>query len=374
MKSDNVIWVNNGVLSCSDSQALSAFDRASVDGMEAAGHHGTQLITSEATHRSAADAKGMGTAMQPFAKDIVGVLDTTGGMVMAEKACRFALHKAKSLGVRFVLDAEAGAFTSFLHGETEKHVTGIRTADGKTHRASMTIMACGGWTPSLVPALDGLCEATAGSVFMFKIPEELEALRQRFHHSRFPGWMFNVRSGAEGGLYGFPIDDDGVLKIGYRGTKYTNPVLQPDGCERSIPVTRWSEHEKLSTVPEQAERVVTRFVDEYLPELRLEGINVWMTRLCWYTDSFDNHYVVDRVPEVDGLMCATGGSGHAFKFLPNIGDWVVDVMEGGEGIRMERRPAVKAWAWRTLGDAQIPVNKLMEGSAGARSLRNVTLI
>ncbi|KAK2603423.1 hypothetical protein QQS21_004373 [Conoideocrella luteorostrata] len=363
------IWINNGVLSCSDAKTLTAFDKATVDAMEAAGHHKTQLITSEFADRSIADARGLGTAMQPFSKNIIGVLDTTGGLIKADKACRFALHKAKSLGVRFFLDPEAGAFDSFLHGKSEKYVTGIKTADGKSHEAFMTIMACGGWTPSILPSLDGLCETTAGSVFMFKIPENSD-LRARFHHSNFPNWMFNVRSGAEGGLYGFPIDESGVLKIGYRGTKYTNPVLQPDGIERSVPITRWTQHEKITQVPEQAQKVVAKFIDEYLPELRQEGIDVWMTRLCWYTDTFDNHYVIDRVQGFEGLMCATGGSGHAFKFLPNIGDWVVDIMEG---VRMER-PAVKAWAWRSLRDGQIPANYLMEGSTGAKSLKNVTLV
>ncbi|EKG17320.1 FAD dependent oxidoreductase [Macrophomina phaseolina MS6] len=177
-----------------------------------------------------------------------------------------------------------------------------------------------------------------------------------------------MRDGAEGGLYGFARDERGYLKIGYRGTKYTNPTTQRDGRERSAPITRWSEGEKLTQIPRHAMKVIRGFVDDFLPELADEGIEVATTRMCWYTDSFDNHLVIDHVPGRKGLMVATGGSGHAFKYLPVIGNWVVDIIEG---IGMER-PQVKAWKWRELGE-QKPVNVLMEGKQGARALGNVPL-
>lgn len=68
-------------------------------------------------------------------------------------------------------------------------------------------------------------------------------------------------------------------------------------------------------------------------------------------------------------MVATGGSGHAFKYLPNIGNWVVDVLEG---VGLER-PAIKAWAWRKLEDGAEPANVLMEGRKGSRRLNYVPL-
>ncbi|KAL7921840.1 FAD dependent oxidoreductase [Trichoderma austrokoningii] len=368
MTPNDVFFIQNGHLTCSDAETLPDFERATVDNMESAGHHGTQLINNELQDIKLVCDKGLEYALQPFAKDVLGVLDTTGGFVLADKACRFALHKAKSLGVRFILGPESGCLTRCT--STNSIITGITTADGESHPAAFTILCCGGWTPSLLPSLDSLCETTVGSVFMLRIPES-SPLRQRFHHSRFPSWSFNMRDhGADGGLYGFPVDENGVLKIGYRGTKYTNPQAQSDGQERSVPVTKWSGSDTITQVPQQAHKVVTKFLDEYLPELGNAGIHISETRLCWYTNSFDNHYVIDRVPLYEGLMCATGGSGHAFKFLPNIGNWVMDVMEG---IGLDR-PAIKAWRWRALQDGEEPVNRLMEGSHGPRSLRNVPLI
>jgi sarcosine oxidase/L-pipecolate oxidase len=74
------------------------------------------------------------------------------------------------------------------------------------------------------------------------------------------------------------------------------------------------------------------------------------------------------VPEEKGLFVATGGSGHAFKYLPNIGNWVVDVLEG---VGLDR-PAIKAWRWRVATDEK-QVNMLMEGSNGSRALQNVIM-
>lgn len=365
-KTSDQVFINCGSLSCGDGE-LTAFERATVDNMEARGHHGTQLINNDASHVKIAEEKGLGSAMNPFSKKALGVLDTTGGLAVADKACRYALHKAKSLGVKFILGPQSGSLKDITYSGTK--VTGLETADGKHHPASMVILACGGWTPSLLPSMDGLCETTAGSVIILKIPEG-HPLRERFHHSRFPSYMYKFRDGAEGGIYGFPVDENGYLKIGYRGIKYTNPQFQADGKERSVPVTRWTPHEKLTQIPEQAYKVFRGFLDTYMPELGAAGIDIWMSRVCWYTDSYDNHFVVDRVPGREGLMVATGGSGHGFKFLPNLGRWVVDVMEG-KGLEKE---LVRAWAWRERREGESVINELMQGREGERALGNVKLV
>jgi sarcosine oxidase/L-pipecolate oxidase len=380
MSNKDAVFVPNGCISLSTCVELPLWETACIEEMEISGHHDTQLATTIASHREIAARKDLKSFMDPFrrerrGKHNTGVLDSTGGMAVADKACRFALHKARGLGAKFIFDKQAGCLKELCYQGSK--VVGVKTRDGKIHMAAMTILACGGWTPVLLPELDGLCEATAGSVMLFKIPKE-SPLWERLDAGKFPTWMWNMRNGAEGGLYGFPRDENGWFKIGYRGTKYTNPLRQSDGKERSTPVTRWSTTEedgnfstggKLTSFPKQAHEVLAGFLDEYLPELAEEGIDVSLTRACWYTDTFDNHYLVDRVPKKEGLMVATGGSGHAFKFLPNIGNWVVDILEN---IDIDR-PAVKAWRWRSVGPEK-PVNTLMEGCSGPRALQNIGLL
>lgn len=349
-----------------DKPDLTEFEKASAQASNTPGEPPQVLITNSPDDIKAAEERGLEHAMNPFAKDVVGILDTTGGVISADKACLLALSKAKAAGAKFVLGPKIGVFSSFVRKDDK--VTGIKTADDTTHDAEIVIMACGGWTPSLLPAMDGLCETTAGSVLLYKIPEG-SPLRERFSAAKFPAWMFKQREGVDGGLYGFPVDHDGVLKIGYRGIKYTNPQPQTDGKDRSVPKTRWTE-DAITQVPAKAKQVITKFVADYLPELAKEDIGIWRSRLCWYTDSFDNHYVVDWVPDLKGVMVATGGSGHAFKYLPNIGRWVADVMEG-EGLDRE---LVQAWKWRKLADGQAAANKLMLGKEDSRTLENTELV
>lgn len=374
MTKDDRVLVNNGNLSMTDKSTLPEFELATIRNMHEAGHGDSQLITYDERHVQMAKERGFGFAVDPFdrqrrGQSYLGVLDTTGGTIMADKACRFALHKAVQLGVRTVFGPQCGEFASLLRspggeGEGGGQVVGIRTLDGKSHRSSRTIMACGGWTPTLLPLLDAVCEATAGSVAIMKLPPDLA---RRYSPERFPSWMYKMRDGAEGGLYGFPATADGHMKIGYRGTKYTNPRVQHDGKERSVPVTRYSAAPERVTdqLPAQALRVIKKFVAEFLPELPARGVEIDLTRLCWYTDSWDNHFVIDHVPDDKNVLVATAGSGHAFKYLPNIGAWVADVVEGKD---LDRQ-LVKSWRWRTRPDRQEQViNELMEGATGRRAL------
>lgn len=166
-------------------------------------------------------------------------------------------------------------------------------------------------------------------------------------------------------MYGFPRDPHGAVKIGYRGTKYTNPQPQPDGSIRSVPITRWTEKASIRQIPQTGAGVISRFVKTFLPELISCEVK---TRLCWYTDSFDNHFVVDFVPDAGHtLLLATGGSGHGFHFLPNLGKYVVDRIEGKSG------PLLTSWKWRKLSGEEKPVNDIMQGFEGERVLCNQRL-
>lgn len=86
--------------------------------------------------------------------------------------------------------------------------------------------------------------------------------------------------------------------------------------------------------------------------------------MCWYTDSIDNNFVIDYVPDTDStLFICTGGSGHGFKFLPVLGDRVVDVIEG------KTNEFTKLWQWRTDSpSAGEHKNGLLEGESGDRVL------
>lgn len=381
MSRNDRVFIHNGNLIMTDARELPPFDQATVDSMEKAGHINTQLVTTNAQHRAVAQAMDLGFAIDPFRREQkrghnIAVLDSTGGLAVADKACCYALQKARDLGVNFIFGPDRGSLHSFIRddGTAPQHVTGIRTEDGVVHKAKLIIVACGGWTPSLLTCTDSVCETTAGSVAFIKIPRT-SPLWERFSPDNFPTWQYKMRDGAEGGLYGFPRDEAGWLKIGYRGTKYTNPLAQADGKERSVPVTRWSSAQSdghtIAAIPRQAMQVIQRFISENLPEVEEEGLKIEKTRLCWYNDSFDDHLLIDHVPDTDkSLLVATAGSGHAFKYLPVIGKYVADRVEGVG----QDAPSMTSWQWRYPEPGTEPRNRLMEGKKGPRALDNVSLI
>lgn len=216
---DDVLYVNNGKLVVTSTPTLSDFEIESMRNMKAVGHGDSHFVVQDAADNARARENGYGYALDPFhrqekGKQYCALLDTAGGFLNADKACCYALHKARSLGVNFIF-GPAGTFKSFIVPPEDSHaVVGATTEDGTRYEAAITIAAGGGWTPTIVPELDGLCETTAGSVFFYQIPRD-SPLWDRFSPENFPSYSYAIQDGSIGGIYGFPRDSHGKLKIGY---------------------------------------------------------------------------------------------------------------------------------------------------------------
>lgn len=183
----DALFINNGTVTMTTGLDLDQFEKDTIQNMTRVGLRETQINLHEPDDVARAKAKGFGFAVHAFdVQNNSTILDTQSGFVYADRACRFALHKAETLGVKVILGGPKGTFSSLLEN-SESKITGVRTADGVAHLAELTIMACGGWTPSLVTQLDNLCETTAGSVAMFQLPKD-KALWDHFSPENFPTW------------------------------------------------------------------------------------------------------------------------------------------------------------------------------------------
>jgi len=91
------------------------------------------------------------------------------------------------------------------------------------------------------------------------------------------------------------------------------------------------------------------------------------TRMCMYCDSFDGDFLIDHDPEREGLIVATGGSGHGFKFAPVIGPIIADVLE--------RRPNKYAhrFRWRQKQEQRYDVARYAKTNAQEVRLHNAKL-
>jgi len=92
-------------------------------------------------------------------------------------------------------------------------------------------------------------------------------------------------------------------------------------------------------VPRQIEEEMREFVRDMIPEL---ADREWVsTRMCWDGDTKDVNFRICPYPKRANLYIATAGSGHGFKFMPIIGKYVVDMIEG----RMSA-DHTELWKWR----------------------------
>jgi sarcosine oxidase/L-pipecolate oxidase len=375
------LWHNSGSLRLSD-HGLEPKEEKTQKTLPASLHH-TQYRISSAQRRADAHRHGIpATKLDPFDRlprglPVDGILDTTAGFVLASRACAWALHLCLRSGHVHTHFGPDHALTALAHPPpsattTTTHVTGIITQTGHHHPAALVLIACGGWTPALIPETDSLLETTAGSVFSFQLPPSRPDLWRKYSAAHFPVWSWNMNSPfssrAEGrlyGLYGLPRTPEGVVKVAFRGAKWTSYTGRSPRSGARVSVPRTAEEEEGEdddddggAVPREALRVVRAFVRENLPELA--GLELARARLCWYTDSVDNDFLIDHVPGVEGLVVASGGSGHGFKFLPVLGQHVVDVIERRE------TEYTRLFQWRAVPEGKR--NGLEEGPEGPRTL------
>lgn len=62
--------------------------------------------------------------------------------------------------------------------------------------------------------------------------------------------------------------------------------------------------------------------------LYLRQDKIMYTRVCLYCDTWDGHFWIAPDPAREGVVVATGGSGHGYKFAPVLGGLIADAVEG----------------------------------------------
>ncbi|KAJ5739044.1 FAD dependent oxidoreductase [Penicillium manginii] len=375
------IFVNSGMLRVQPSDHLEALERETLANMERDGFRDAQFVKSNAEDQQRADRLGWKDKLLDFtipdsspATSYEAVLDSLAGFVRCSNACAHYQKVAASQGVQFRFGQELGAVDSLVKEpsttEPEKaKVIGLKTKDGVIHKADVVVVAAGSFSTQILPDLSYHLESSAGSLAIFKINPNDKELWDKYSPEKFPvlTWKSTPRdpTGKDtGSIYVLPRTPEGLLKIGYRGLKFTNFKPAPGGTpftqdgQWSVPLPPKECH----SLQEQAEYSIRQFVSIFLPEFR--DVPFHSAKLCWYTDSLDNSFVIDYVPEYaeKSVFVCTGGSGHGAKFLPILGKHAADILENSYQSTSYMRPF---WRWRP----DVPRrNGLEEGPGGSRNI------
>ena len=231
----------------------------------------------------------------------VAIADPGAGFLFPHRAIEAHLNLARTHGA----DIHTGEPVLAWHADT-RGVT-VRTARAE-YTADKLILSAGAWMPQLLtppagkPALN--LTVTRQTLCWVDPPDPAP-----FALGRFPVWAFTLDGRTV--YYGFPMTPEGGagLKLAHHAPDITT---DPDTDPRA-------------TTPDDA-RSVLKFLQDHLPQ----GLGpVRDQQVCLYTNTQDEHFVVDLHPNHANVAIASPCSGHGFKFASAIGEILADLADSG---------------------------------------------
>jgi len=239
--------------------------------------------------------------------DHVGVLERRGGFVRPEASVRVHNRLASELGASLhfetpLLDWRAGADGIVL-----------TTATG-AWRVDRLVVTAGPWASRLLADL-GLPLVVERVVMFWFEADDWDA----YAVGRFPVHLWDDPDGRR--LYGFPAHGDpaGGVKVAFfragggdTGGE-TGRAVDPDTVDRDV-------------APEEVE-VIRRHLAERVPGLA-RG-RCLRAKVCLYTVTPDEHFVIGLHPHDERIVLAAGFSGHGFKFVPVVGEICAELATTG---------------------------------------------
>jgi sarcosine oxidase len=260
------------------------------------------------------DARAMAQRFPAYrlASDMVAVYQPQGGYVMSERSVAVYALAALDAG------AEIHGREQVLRWEPRGDEVQVTTTAGQ-YVTRRLVLCAGPWTGQLLPDVAKLAVAER-QVLLWTQPKA-PAL---FKPDRFP--VFNMEA-PEGRFYGFPIAGVPGFKIGryHHLAEAVDPNLVERACDA------------------RDEAVMREGIRRYFPDA--DGPTLAM-KACMFTNSPDEHFIIDRHPASPHVFLAAGFSGHGFKFCSVIGEVLADLaLKGGTAFNIDLfrldRPALQ---------------------------------
>jgi sarcosine oxidase len=229
------------------------------------------------------------------------VYQPDGGLIASERAIVAHVGAAQSHG------ADIRARERVLDWSPDGDGVTVTTDKGR-YQAGRLVLTTGAWAGEMARPLAGLA-----------VPERqvlawLQPHRPAwFGPDRFP--VFNLQV-AEGRYYGLPIYEVPGFKFGRY--HHRNETGAPDTVLRE---------------PDAIDEALLRdFAGRYFPD----GCGPTMAlRACMFTNTPDEHFILDHHPDHRQVVLASPCSGHGYKFCSVIGEILADLATGDGTTRHE---------------------------------------
>ena len=224
-------------------------------------------------------------------KQTTGVYEHRAGILFPEKCIEAALSLAMQNGVKMNFN-ESVVSINRLSNSVE-----IMTNKG-LYSAQKCIVAAGPWMNKLVPEIYLPLQTTRQVLFWYDISK---SSKYPPIPKKFPVFIWNTGSGRH--FYGFPDIGNG-FKIAFHDK---GAICNPDQLNRAISL---EEIEEMNQIIKSHFHFSASFNNAVA---------------CIYTNTPDDHFIIDHHPNCDNIIIASPCSGHGFKFSSVIGKILSDM-------------------------------------------------
>jgi sarcosine oxidase len=227
-------------------------------------------------------------------RGMLAVLQPEGGFLVPETCVTSHVQAARAEG------AEVHTREIVLGWDATPAGVSVRT-ESASYTARKLVITAGAWARKLIPALDGFA-VPERQVVMWTEPLQPEL----FQTGTFP--VFNLQASEDGGerYYGGPMHAGAGFKIG----KYHHrrEQVDPDSVQRAV--------------SDLDEAVLRRGIERFFPAANGRTLD---TKTCLFTNSPDEHFILDTLPDASHVAVGVGFSGHGFKFCSVVGEIMADL-------------------------------------------------
>ncbi|MCY3778788.1 MAG: N-methyl-L-tryptophan oxidase [Chloroflexi bacterium] len=179
-------------------------------------------------------------------------------------------------------------------------------SDAGSYSAEKLVICGGPWTSKFVPQLVGMAVPERQAVIWLETKQP-----EFFAPERFPVWNGQV---DEGRYYGFPEFNPSGGTPGMKFGRYHHreEVVDPDTVDRAAQA--------------EDEALLREFAERYFPAGAGKTLNMVV---CMFTNTADEHFVLDTLPDAPQVSIAAGFSGHGFKMASVVGEVMADLAQNG---------------------------------------------
>ncbi|MEO7851222.1 MAG: N-methyl-L-tryptophan oxidase [Rubrivivax sp.] len=241
---------------------------------------------------TAAEVHSRFPALHPTA-DQVALWEADAGVLDPQACIEAHLQLAASHGAALRFDEALSAWQADGDGVR------LHTTQGE-YRADQLLFCAGAWMPSLLPELDLRLSVERQVTYWFT-PQE-PAL---FTPAACPVHMWQLASGEF--FYGLPDSGDGV-KVGLH---HGGEITQAETLRRDV--------------GDDEVAAMRALLRRLMP---LADAQPHEATVCMYTNTPDEHFLIDRHPAHAQVLIASACSGHGFKFSSCLGELLAQQLTG----------------------------------------------